>query len=50
MKLSNFEQVVVGARISRSGDPIAQSGDLKGEVSPVEVGAAVDIVIDSRVP
>jgi len=50
MKLSNFEQVVVGARISRSGDPIAQSGDLKGEVSPVGVGAAVDIVIDSRVP
>lgn len=50
MKLSNFEQVVVGARISRSGDPIAQSGDLKGEVSPVEVGTAVDIVIDSLVP
>jgi len=50
MKLSNFEQVVVGARISRSGDPIAQSGDLKGEMSPVDVGAAVDIVIDSRVP
>jgi len=50
MKLSNFEQVLVGARISRSGDPIAQSGDLKGEVSPVEVGAAVDIVIDSLVP
>jgi len=50
MKLSNFEQVVVGARISRSGDPIAQSGDLKTEISPVDVGTAVDIVIDSRVP
>lgn len=52
MKLSNFDQVVVGARVSRSGNAISASGDLKGEVSPVEVGAAgvVEILIDKVVP
>ena len=28
MKLSSFEQVIVGARISKSGNPVAQPGDL----------------------
>ncbi len=52
MKISNFEQVVVGARVSRSGGAIARSGDLKGEVSPVDVGmdAVIEIVIDTIVP
>jgi cytochrome c-type biogenesis protein CcmH len=52
MKLSNFEQVKVGARISRSGNPIAGSGDLTGEVAPVKVTGAgvVEIVIDKVVP
>jgi cytochrome c-type biogenesis protein CcmH len=52
MKISNFEQVVVGARVSRSGGAIARSGDLRGEVSAVSVGAGqvVEIVIDSVVP
>ncbi|WP_051301715.1 c-type cytochrome biogenesis protein CcmI [Sedimenticola selenatireducens] len=52
MKISNFEQVVVGARVSRSGGAIAQSGDLRGEVVAVTVGAepVVDIVIDKVVP
>lgn len=40
MKLSAFDQVVVGARISKSGNPIAQPGDLF-----VEMGA-----IDSKNP
>jgi cytochrome c-type biogenesis protein CcmH len=35
MHLSAFPQVTVGARISRSGQAIPQSGDLEGEVSPV---------------
>ncbi|MEJ1364165.1 MAG: c-type cytochrome biogenesis protein CcmI [Candidatus Sedimenticola sp. (ex Thyasira tokunagai)] len=50
-KLSNFEYVLVGARISRGGDAIAASGDLKGEVMPVEVaeGTVVDLVIDTLV-
>ena len=52
MKLSNFEQVVVGARVSRTGGAIAQSGDLRGEISPVPVRDAglVEVVIDSTVP
>ena len=52
MKLSNFDQVLVGARISKSGNPIAATGDLTGDVSPVQTGAdgLVEVVIDSRVP
>ncbi|MCB1737680.1 MAG: c-type cytochrome biogenesis protein CcmI [Gammaproteobacteria bacterium] len=48
MRLSNFPQVVVGARVSRSGQAIAQPGDVFGEVSPVDVaaGSNVQIVID----
>ena len=36
MKLSNFIEVKIGARISKSGTPGAQSGDLQGEVTPVQ--------------
>lgn len=52
MVLSKFDQVAVGARISRSGNAMAQSGDLEGLTSPVQVarGAAVEIVIDQAVP
>jgi cytochrome c-type biogenesis protein CcmH len=52
MNLSRFDQVVVGARISRSGNAIAASGDLLGEVSPVVVkgDAVVELVIDSVIP
>jgi len=38
MRLSNFPQVRVGARISRSGNALPQSGDLQGEVEPVTPG------------
>ncbi len=52
MVLSNFEQVTVGARISKSGNAIPQSGDLEGIQSPVEVGenTAVAVIIDHQVP
>ncbi len=52
MNLSRFKQVVVGARISKSGNAIAASGDLLGEVSPVEVDgdAVVELVINSILP
>ena len=36
MKLSNFEQIVVGARISKSGNPVAQPGDLFVEIEGVK--------------
>ncbi len=52
MVLSKFSQVSVGARISRSGNAMPQSGDLQGIKSPVAVGKdlSVAIQIDSRVP
>jgi cytochrome c-type biogenesis protein CcmH len=48
MKLSNFDQVVVGARISKTGSATPQSGDLEGEVKPVIPGQQeqVRVVID----
>ena len=39
MKLSNFQQVVVGARISKSGNAMPQPGDLQGISSTVSLGA-----------
>lgn len=35
MKLSNFPQVIVGARISPSGQATPQRGDLEGETGPI---------------
>jgi cytochrome c-type biogenesis protein CcmH len=50
-KLSGAGEVVVVARVSRSGNPIAQSGDFEGLSRPVKVGAAgVAVVIDRAVP
>jgi cytochrome c-type biogenesis protein CcmH len=52
MKLSLFEKVKVGARISRSGQPVAKSGDLESETRLVDVGNAVklELRIDREVP
>jgi cytochrome c-type biogenesis protein CcmH len=51
MKLSSFPEVVVGARVSRSGNATPQSGDLEGLSKPVKVGATgVAIVIDNALP
>ena len=50
-KLSGVTEVVVGARISRSGNPMPQSGDLQGVSNPVKVGATgVAVVIGAAVP
>lgn len=49
-KLSAFEQVVVVARVSKSGNPIAQPGDLQGATGIVKAGAqGLNILIDSVV-
>lgn len=49
-KLSAAARVVVGARISRSGDALARAGDVEGLSGPVAPGAGeVKIVIDSVV-
>jgi cytochrome c-type biogenesis protein CcmH len=47
-KLSSARQVFVGARISRSGQAIAKSGDLEGDagVVPVDSKKPINIVID----
>jgi cytochrome c-type biogenesis protein CcmH len=51
MKLSGFKQVVVVARVSKSGTPMAQSGDLQGSTGEVKPGIkGLHIVIDSVVP
>jgi cytochrome c-type biogenesis protein CcmH len=49
MKLSLFDQVTVGAKISSSGTAGPAAGDLFGEVSPVATsgGQQVSVVIDN---
>lgn len=49
--LSQQKQVMLVARISKSGSPMAQSGDLEGSVSDVKVGVSgVKILIDHAKP
>ena len=51
LKLSRFSEVVVGARVSRSGNPTSRSGDLQGLSQPVKVGAPnVAVIIDTALP
>ncbi len=52
MKLSQFPQVVIGARVSKSGNAIAQSGDLQTLSKPMAVTttAPVELTIDQVVP
>jgi len=46
-RLSSATQVVISARISKSGNAIAQPGDLQGQSAPVALGAK-DLRIDIR--
>ncbi len=51
MKLSNFPDVVIGARVSKSANAMPQAGDLQGNSKPVKVGATgIAVVIDQVVP
>jgi cytochrome c-type biogenesis protein CcmH len=51
MKLSKFREVIVVARVSKSGGAAPQSGDLQGSTSAVKVGSTqVTLQIDSVVP
>ncbi len=52
MSMSKFDEVTVGARISKSGNAMTQSGDLSGAVSPVRLGSdeTIRITIDQREP
>ena len=51
LKLSQFEEVDIVARISKSGTPQASPGDLYGEAKKVSVsdGGKIAVVIDRRV-
>lgn len=49
--LSQHKQVMLVARVSKSGNPAAQPGDLEGSVANVKVGASgVKIMIDQTRP
>ena len=52
MKLSQFPQVIVGARISKSGNAIAQSGDLQTLSAPLPTTRTepLALTIDQVVP
>jgi cytochrome c-type biogenesis protein CcmH len=51
LKLSGFSEVVVTARISKSGPATPQRGDLQGASAPVKVGVrGLQLVIDSILP
>ena len=51
LKLSKFDNVIVGARISRSGNAMPQPGDLAGQGSAVSSSAnGVTVTIDSVQP
>ncbi len=51
MKLSNFPVVVVGARVSKSGNALPSPGDLSGQVANVKTGTeGVQILIDTVQP
>ncbi len=48
LRLSQFSQVILGARIAKSGQATPQPGDLEGEVGPLAVPRSepVELVID----
>jgi cytochrome c-type biogenesis protein CcmH len=52
VQLSTYpDEVVVGARISKSGSPMPQSGDLQGLSQPTRVGDKnINVVIDQQLP
>ncbi|MCK5435672.1 MAG: c-type cytochrome biogenesis protein CcmI, partial [Nitrosomonadaceae bacterium] len=51
MKLSSFPEVVISARVTKSGKAIPASGDLQGFSEVVKIGDQnVKILIDQQVP
>ena len=52
MRLSKFKQVVISARVSKSGDATPRSGDLTGSSAAIQPGevTGVNITIDQILP
>ncbi len=44
MKLSNFEQIKIGARVSKTGDPVSKPGDLYDETGAINRSSINDTV------
>lgn len=40
LRISNFPELMIGARISKTGDAIAKPGDLEGQAGPLSGGTA----------
>jgi cytochrome c-type biogenesis protein CcmH len=50
-RISTFDEVIIAARISRSGNASPSSGDLEGLTTPVKVGASgLAVTIDRVLP
>ena len=49
LKLSGFSEVIVGARVSKTGQPVAQNGDLFSEKASVKAGDKVSLEINTVV-
>lgn len=45
LKLSAFSEVIVGARISRTGEATPQVGDLEGETAPLPTNSADAVIV-----
>jgi cytochrome c-type biogenesis protein CcmH len=52
MSLSHFKQVVVGARVSKSGNAMPESGDLQGTSGVVKLDeiASIKVIINEALP
>ena len=51
MKISSFPEIVVGARVSKTGSAAPSAGDLEGLSKPLKAGTTgIAIVIDSVLP
>ncbi len=51
MSLADYPQIIVSARISKSGNAMAQSGDFEGRTAVIDVGmVGLDININNVVP
>lgn len=50
MSISKFGEVVIGARVSKSGEATAKAGDLEGYSAPVKPGTSgIEVRINARV-
>ena len=51
LKLTSFPEVIISARVTKSGKAMASSGDLQGFSKVVKIGNQnVNVLINKRVP